>query len=158
MLAPGIQAKRLRGMLLVIDTAQWSWLSLLVNILQAIRKQLCTGALAVSLLGLAAGGCSRHSDVQTGDGFLPAKVTDLGVVDLAPGVAREFDLGGGKTCTMTASHSQDAILVDIAIEGKGVDGSILRQRMPGVQSLPGHKCVVSMGGAAVSFTPTLADK
>jgi len=101
---------------------------------------------------LFASGCSRQPSPPSA--LAPSDLKDLGAVALTPQVPRQFDLGNGKICTLTASPLTNGIEVDVVVMTTNADGSI-QHWLSLVKTPPGKPCTVSLGDLTVGLTPTL---
>jgi hypothetical protein len=106
----------------------------------------------ISVCVLFANGCSQRSS-PTPSGAL-SDLKDLGAVTLTSQVPRQFDLGGGKICTLTANPLTNGIEVEVVVMTTNADGSI-QHWLSLVKTPPGKSCTVSLGDLTVGLTPTL---
>lgn len=107
---------------------------------------------AISVCILFASGCSRSSSQpQAG---APTGLKDLGVVEFAPETPRQFDLGGGKICTLTASRLANGIEVNAVVIATNADGTI-QHWLSRMDTQPGQPGAISLGDLKVGLTPTL---
>ena len=80
---------------------------------------------------------------------------NLGPVLLVNNIPNQFELGGGKTCTLVPMLDKDGFYeIKATFTGKPADGSpeIFHAE---ITSTPGHIVKLEGGGSRISFTPTV---
>ena len=81
-------------------------------------------------------------------------MTDLGLVELAPKIPKQFGLGAGKSCTLIGKQLPDCIEIKLVITATNADGTVLRSQGQ-IETLPGRQCAISIDNTMVELTPTL---
>jgi hypothetical protein len=109
---------------------------------------------AVSLFILFASSCSKRSSEQQHHVAAPPNMTDLGAVELAPQMPKQFSLGAGKSCTLVGKQLPDGIEVKLVVVATNADGTVQRSQGQ-IETLPGRQCAISIGDTMVELTPTL---
>jgi hypothetical protein len=109
---------------------------------------------AVSLFVLFAGGCSKRSGGQPHHVATPPNMTDLGAVELAPQIPKQFNLGTSKSCTLVGKQLPNGIEVKLVIVATNANGAVQRSQGQ-IDTLPGRQCAISIGDTMVELTPTL---
>ena len=79
---------------------------------------------------------------------------DLGAVELVAQASRQFSLGDGKGCTITASQIPDGIGLKLVLLATNTDGTVMRSQGR-IEARPGQQCAIEVGGTMVGLTPTL---
>jgi len=109
---------------------------------------------AVSLIVLFASSCSKRSSEQPHHAAAPPNMTDLGTIELAPQIPKQFSLGAGKSCTLVGKQLPNGIEVKLVIVATNANGAVWRSQGQ-IDTLPGRQCAISMGDTMVELTPTL---
>ena len=78
--------------------------------------------------------------------------TDLGMLELANGVAARFDLGGGTNCVVTPTAQSDGnLMVQIRAELTNPDGTASELATSRLTAPPGQHCSISVGDRMISL-------
>ena len=117
-----------------------------------MRIQYLVIIVTISVGILFASGCSKRSSPSQAGSLSDRK--DLGAVALVPETPRQFDLGGGKICTLTASPLTNGIEVNVVVMTTNADGTI-QHWLSRIDTKPGQPCAISLGDLTVGLTPTL---
>jgi TolA-binding protein len=83
---------------------------------------------------------------------------DLGAVQLVNQTPSRFDLGSGKTCTLTPTIDADGNYdIKVVVESKKMDGQAIQiDRTVGeISTSPGHAVRLNVGDSSIGFTPTV---
>ena len=83
---------------------------------------------------------------------------DLGAVQLVNQTPSRFDLGGGKTCTLTPTIDADGNYdIKVVFESKKMNGQAIQiDRTVGeISTAPGHAVALTVGDNSIGFTPTV---
>jgi hypothetical protein len=87
-----------------------------------------------------------------------ANPTDLGAIQLVNQMPSQFDLGDGKTCTLTPTINADGNYnIKVVWELQKADGQTVRtdRQMAEVTTSPGRAVALEAGGSTIAFTPTV---
>jgi len=87
-----------------------------------------------------------------------ANPTDLGVIQLVNQTPSRFDLGEGRTCTLTPTIDADGNYnIKVAFESKKMAGQTaqLETTSAEVVTSPGRAVAIEAGGNIIAFTPTV---
>jgi hypothetical protein len=88
-----------------------------------------------------------------------AKATDLGAIQLVNQTPNRFDLGGGKTCTLTPTiDTAGNYNIKVVFESKKTDGQTaqLETTTAEITTSPGRAVTLSVGDDnTIAFTPTV---
>ena len=109
---------------------------------------------AVSLFVVFVSSCSKRSSEQPRHVAAPPDMTDLGAVELAPQIPKQFSLGAGKSCTLVGKQLSDGIEVKLVVVATNANGTVQRSQGQ-IETLPGRQCAISIGDTMVELTPTL---
>lgn len=86
----------------------------------------------------------------------PANGPDLGAVQLVNQTPSRFDLGGGKTCTLTPTIDADGNYdIKVVFEVQKADGQTQQLGMGEVTVSPGLAVRLHSGDNSIGFTPTV---
>ena len=88
----------------------------------------------------------------------PASGPDLGAIQLVNQTPSRFDLGGGKTCTLTPAIDADGNYnIKVVFESQKSDGQTVKseQQTGEIITAPGHAVRISVGDSTIGFTPTV---
>jgi TolA-binding protein len=81
---------------------------------------------------------------------------DLGAVQLVNQTTSRFDLGGGKTCTLTPTIDADGNYdIKVVFESQKSDGQTEQLGTGEITVSPGHPVRLNVGDNSVGFTPTV---
>ena len=81
---------------------------------------------------------------------------DLGAVQLVNQTPSRFDLGGGKTCTLTPTIDADGNYdIKVVFESQNADGQIAPLATGRIITSPGHAARLNAGDNSIGFTPTV---
>jgi hypothetical protein len=88
-----------------------------------------------------------------------ANPTDLGAIQLVNQTPSQFDLGGGKTCTLTPTISADGNYnIKVFFESQKSDGQTVQteQHTAEIITSPGRAVRIAVGDSSIGFTPTVS--
>jgi len=114
----------------------------------------------ILVLALAVG-CSKHSSDQPAiqkesQQLVTRPHSDLGVVELTPGVPKRLSFDRSKTCIIVGTPLPNGtVQLDVAVEATNTDGTIQRSSAPKFASWPERACAVSVGDVSIGLTPKL---
>lgn len=83
---------------------------------------------------------------------------DLGAVQLVNETPRKFDLGGGKTCTLTPTIDTDGNYhIKVLFESQKSDGQAMQaeEQTGEIITAPGRAVRITVGDGSIGFTPTV---
>jgi hypothetical protein len=81
---------------------------------------------------------------------------DLGVLELADGIAARFDLGGGTICVVTPTASSDGnVTMQIKSEVPNANGTALELATSRIIARPGQQCSISVGDRVITLAVKL---
>src|ERR1035437_418969 len=81
---------------------------------------------------------------------------DLGAVQLVNQTSSQFDLGGGKTCTLTPTIKADGTYdIKVVFEAQNADGQTAPLANGRIITSPGHAVRLNAGDNSIGFTPTV---
>jgi hypothetical protein len=81
---------------------------------------------------------------------------DLGVVRLINQTPSRFDLGGGKTCTLTPTINADGNYdIKVVFESQKANGQTVQTESGEIITSPGHAVRLNSGDSSIGFTPTV---
>jgi hypothetical protein len=82
---------------------------------------------------------------------------DLGVVQLVNQTPSRFDLGGGKTCTLTPTIDAEGNYdIKVVFETQNADGQTAPLATGRIITSPGRAVRLNVGDSSIGFTPTVA--
>ena len=86
----------------------------------------------------------------------PANGPDLGAVQLVNQTPAQFDLGNGKTCTLTPTIGADGNYdIKVLFESQKPDGASERHTAE-IITTPGRAVRIAVGDTSIGFTPTVS--
>src|ERR1035441_6148841 len=81
---------------------------------------------------------------------------DLGAVQLVNQTPSRFDLGGGKTCTLTPTIDADGNYnIKVVFEAQNADGQTAPLANGRILTSPGRAVRLNVGDSSIGFTPTV---
>jgi hypothetical protein len=99
-------------------------------------------------------GCSKSPSQQSHQASAPPNTKDLGAVEFAVQTPKQFSLGDGKGCTITARQIPDGIGLMLVLLSTNTDGTVMSSQGQ-IETRSGQQCAIEVGGTMVGLTPTL---
>lgn len=99
-------------------------------------------------------GCSKSSSQPPNQASAPPNTKDLGAVEFVAQTPKQFSLGDGKSCTITASQIPDGVGLKLVLLTTNADGTVARSQGQ-IETRAGQQCAIGLGDMMVGLTPTL---
>jgi hypothetical protein len=94
------------------------------------------------------------SDVKVTKSAPPVNETDLGLIELADGIAVRFDLGGGTNCVVAPKTlSNGNAEMQISVEVTNADGTTSLLGQSHLTARPGQRCSITVGDRWIALAP-----